>query len=309
MKNLIYGRIGKIGGLLFFCLILCFSGRAQGNLESPAVLDFFNSIYNYDFRSAPIKLSKVKSELKNKPEAWLCETNYYWWLMMIGEENEINQAGFEKANQTIIDKLGSIPADQLSPDEIFAIIHAYAYETRYSLHHKKYFQGISNLRKIGPFLEVVMRDPWLNEKYKFLGGLYHYSASVTKEEKPFLRSFFKLAPDSDKEIGYKLLSSAAISPHPLIQTEATYFMMKINLEIAHNSKEAVDWSKKLVSAYPNNILYHYYVLSALAERGYKNSCLLELNTIDKLSETLPGLNFAQRQHFKNEGRKTVDQIN
>ena len=303
-KQIIFKRIG----LLIFTILFTSSCFSQGNLESDLVLDFFSSIYNYDIKSAAKNLAEVKREFSGEPEAGLCETNYYWWLMMMGEENEKYTTAFENANLKLIDDLGKSSPERLSPDEVFAIIHAYAYQTRYCLHHKKYPQGIANIKKIGPYLKRVLANPELNEKYKFIAGLYHYTAAVTKEEKPLLRPLFKLAPDSDKDLGYRLLNEAANSPHPLLRTEATYFMMKIELEILHKNNEALILSRSLMTSFPNNILYQYYVLCTLTELKLKNSCQMQQNKIIKLSNSLPGLNNAQRSHFQTEGELVIKKI-
>lgn len=303
-KQIFFTRIGVLISTILFAST-CYS---QGNLESDLVLDFFSSIYNYDIQGAERNLAKVKKELKEEPEAGLCETNYYWWLMMMGEENEKNRTAFENANLKLIDDLGKVAPEKLSPDEVFAIIHAYAYQTRYSLHHKKYGKGISNIKKIGPYLDRVMENPELNEKYKFIGGLFHYSLAVSREEKPLLKPLFNLAPESNKDLGIRLLKEATNSPHPLIRTEAKYFIMKIELEIAHKNDVALVWSRSLMNSFPNNILYQYYVLSALSELGFKNSCQLQQQEIVRLSECLPGLNSAQRAHFQIEGNTVLKNI-
>lgn len=159
-----------------------------------------------------------------------------------------------------------------------------------------------------PFLEVVLKNPDLNPKYKLLAGLYHYAAAVTREERPLLRPFFGMAPPSNKDLGYRLLEEAASSDHPLIKTEGSYFLMKTNLEIAENTKESIRWSRHLVKAYPNNILYRYYMLTSYSEGGFKRSSDQESQKISDLSNSLPGLTPAQRKHFPLEAEEILKKM-
>lgn len=302
--------MARLALLFMTSLILSASNpvEAQDRLETGKVLEFFHAIYRYDFTAAEKLLKEVRLENPGQPGTLLCESNYYWWLMMTGMEDEKTIAQFESANRAVIDYYAGQAPTSLTPSGIFSIIHGYAYQTRYLLHHKKHIPGISNLSKILPYLRVALEQPEANEKFGFAAGLYHYLAAVTKEEHPVLRPFFTLAPDADKALGYRLLSEAAKSPDPLIQTEATYFLMKINLEIAHKPAEAIKWSKVLVQDYPDNILYHFYLLSAYVERGLKYNSQQEFETINRLSRSLPGLTSAQRKHFQKEGQEVLSTL-
>ena len=156
------------------------------------------------------------------------------------------------------------------------------------------------MRRIVPFLEVALDDPTKNEKLLLQAGLYHYMAAVSLEEKPLLKPFFKLAPAFDKDLGYQLLISAARSNHPLIRMEAVYFLMKINLEVSRDYSEALRWCVILLEQYPNNILYHYYLLQSLSKLHKHEEAKKEFEQIQYLSLSLPGLTNNQRRHFVKE---------
>ena len=275
-------------------------GFSQNSQEEILVLDFFESLYQYNFNESELKLAQVKKELNGRPEAYISTANYYWWLMMTGKEDKQSAMSFEESNLAVINRYSKDQPKQLSPDELFAIIHGYAYQTRLALHKKKYLKGLSNLKRILPYLEEVLENSRENDKFTLLAGLYHYLASVTIEKRPILRPFFKLAPDCDRKLGYQLLISAAQSSHPLISNEAKYFLMKINLEISGNFFEANKWSRILVEHFPDNILYHYYLMLSMAELKRNKEVQKEFIRIQDLSANTPWLSPEQRHHFVNE---------
>lgn len=302
--------MGRLIARIWFMLVMLPVGniQAQEKLETDQVLSFFSSLYNYDFPGAEEKLRQVRLTQPGQPQTLLCESNYYWWLMMTGMEDASTLSRFEQANQAVIEAYAEKDPAALRPHEVFSVIHGYAYQTRYALHNKKHLEGIANLKKILPFLKVALDQPRLNARYRFVAGLYHYLAAVTVEEHPILRPFFSLAPPSDKALGYELLSRSASSEDPLIQTEAAYFLMKINLEIADLPDAAIRWSKVLAETYPDNILYQYYLLNSYVARGLRFSSNQVYRHIQELSSTLPGLTPAQRRHFQHEGKESLKKL-
>jgi len=280
-------------------------GFSQNLKEEKLVINFFESLYQYNFKKSITELDLIKEKLGDKPEVYLSISNYYWWLMMTGKDSKLYSRPFEEANMVIINRYRKYQPNQLSPDELFAIIHGYAYQTRYALYKKKYFKGLSNLKQIMPYLEEVLENPEKNEKYSLLAGLYNYLAAVAIEEKPMFKPFFRLAPACDRKYGYQLLNSAAQSAHPLVSNEAKYFLMKINLEISKNYFEAMKWNRILVENFSENILYRYYLMQSFAKLNRNADMMREYDRIKKLSKSIPWLTPDQRLHFVNEAAHLI----
>ncbi len=280
-------------------------GYSQKYYEEIVVLDFFESLYEYNFSTSKTKLEQVIKKTKNQPEAYISSANFYWWMMMTGNNNKENALAFENANKELITKYKSNYPEELSSDELFAVIHGYAYQTRFALHKRRYLRGLSNLKRIMPYLEEVLENPLKNEKFSLLAGLYHYLAAVTIEEKPLLKPFFKKAPESNRKLGYQLLISASQSSHPLISNEAKYFLMKINLEISKNYFEAIRWNRSLIEQFPDNILYRFHYLQSLVLLNRATDAKDQFIIIRNLSENLPGLTKEQRSHFVDEASRLL----
>lgn len=294
--------------IIHFLVFLPMEGFSQSLHEEELVLDLFESLYQYNFEESLIELAQIKIELRDRPEVYISTSNYYWWIMMTGKKDKASSQSFEEANLAMINRYRNNQPKQLSADELFAIIHGYAYQTRYALHKKKYLKGLSNLKQIMPYLEEVLENPEKNEKFMLLAGLYHYLAATTIEERPMFKPFFRFAPAYDRKLGYRLLTSAAQSSHPLISNEAKYFLMKINLEISGNSFEAIKWNRILVENFPENILYRYYLMQSMAKLKKDKEMAKEYLRIQNLSANLPWLTPDQRQHFVNEAAHLIRKI-
>ncbi|MCK5821519.1 MAG: hypothetical protein KAH17_06520 [Bacteroidales bacterium] len=298
----------KATAIIIMLGFLPMPGFSQKLHEEKLVLDFFESLYQYDFEESNIKLAQINKGLADQPEVYISISNYYWWLLMTGRKDNHFSQYFEEANLAVITKYRSVNSKQLSSDELFAIIHGYAYQTRYALYKKKYYKGLSNLKKVMPYLREVLENPRKNEKFSLLAGLYHYLAAITVAERPLLKPFFRFAPEYDRKFGYQLLLSAAQSSHPLISNEAKYYLMKINLEISENFYEAIKWNQILVDSFPENILYRYYLMQSMAKLGRIKEMKEEFIIIQNLSESIPWLTPDQRLHFVNEAALLIKKI-
>ncbi|MEA1877181.1 MAG: hypothetical protein U9N86_09960 [Bacteroidota bacterium] len=294
--------------ILYLLVFTSMAGLSQNTHEEKLVLDFFESLYHYNFEESLIELAQVKKDLADRPEVYISTSNYYWWIMMTGKENKASSLSFAEANMAVINRYRNYQPKQLSEDELFAIVHGYAYQTRYALHKKRYLKGLSNLKQIMPYLEEVLKNPERNEKFMLLAGLYHYLAAITVEERPMFKPFFRFAPAYDRKLGYRLLISAAQSSHPLISNEAKYFLMKINLEISGNSYEAIKWNRILVENFPENILYRYYLMKSMVKLKKGKEMNEEYIRIQNLSANLPWLTPDQRKHFINEATYLIKKI-
>ncbi|MCD6347579.1 MAG: hypothetical protein J7L96_09190 [Bacteroidales bacterium] len=277
--------------------IIAFHSGFQLNAqtEPQSVIKFFQSLYRYQFHLAESQLETIRKDYPASDYVSLSEANFYWWQLVSTESNARVEKKLEQSLTSIIYRYAEIAPDSLTANELFAVVHAYAYQARLAIHHKKRFKALSIMRKIHPYMKIILEQPEINDKIRLLAGLYHYIAAVAYEEYPFSRPFLRLVPKSNKELGYHLLKQASRSEHPLIQTEAIYFLMKINLEMAENFKTAGYWSARLVNKYPDNLIYLFYQLQVYIKSGDYSNAQKNLDLIRFKSANLNGLSSDQRQ--------------
>jgi len=162
---------------------------------------------------------------------------------------------------------------------------------------RQYLKGAMNLKQALDYLNTALREYPQYDKYTFLAGLYHYFAAAAYDYYPLLRSAFLFAPKSDKQLGFKLLADCLVMDHPLLSTEAAYFMMKIHLELEEDHLAGAKLADQLINKYPDNILYHFHRLMAYVDMNQIDKANREYATIRWLSGSLPDLSSGQRKHL------------
>lgn len=93
-----------------------------------------------------------------------------------------------------------------------------------------------------------------HEINSLLWSIYHYFIASARESF-FYRTMLASWPDADKTKGKKMLSDLSDNENVFINTEATYLLGKINLELEQKPELALSDFKKLVGQYPNNKVF------------------------------------------------------
>ena len=230
-------------------------------------------------------------------------------MHITGESPAESKKGFDLALNQLIDKYDGLRPNQLDPDQVFAIVHAYAYRTRLSLHHHRYLHGIRNLRRALPYIEWLLERSSDNDKYSMLAGLYHYMAASSYQRYPITRPILNLAPKGDLQTGHDLLVKASRSGHPLLQTEAWYFLIKIDLELAKKPQQALAGIDTLLKTYPENLIYQELHLIALHDSGQKGEANRQFLAMENLIRKSSSLSAVQKEHLLNQAKKEARRRN
>ncbi len=239
------------------------------------VISLFNNLYSLHFRDAKNDLSKISKGNINPDMKDICIANYHWWYIVTLEENSDHKAKMLDALDSIIERHKHSYQENIDPDAIFALGHAYAYKTRLDMHEGNYLKGVKNLNFAGKYLELILPRAEENIKYKLLAGLYHYIAGSILERYPVFRPLFVFAPDIQTEKGLKYLKDCSLDPHPLISVEASYFIMRVNNQVTENNIQADQIVCMLQKKFPENIYFSSYRVTILADDGRHEEALRE----------------------------------
>jgi len=235
--------------------------------EPDLVVSMFNKLYSFDFRDAKIKLDQLDTKATDPDLLDICTSNYNWWLIATQKEYEIYKKEMISSCDRIIDRYEEIPIKDLNPDQIFAITHAYAYKTRLDMHEKHYLKGAANLKETVKYLDVILPRAEENPKFMLLAGLYNYVAGAIHERYPIYRPLLALGPDKNKQKGIQLLLKCAENEHPMIRTEARYFIMIVNNLLEEDNDEADRYARLLLKEFPTNKHFRSLRVTILADAG------------------------------------------
>jgi hypothetical protein len=208
--------------------------------------------------------------------------------------------------KNLITRLKNNPPERMDQDEVFTMVHAYAYLTRVDIYKERYFKGIINLNHTLQYLGIILDCIYDYDKYMLAAGLYHYFAAVTISRYPVFAPFFAFAPKSNRDLGYKLLNECAASGNMLIRNESLYYIMKINYQLEDKFTSAEAIADGLIRKYPSNLIYHFHKLMILLDSDQVEQAKLQYKKLVDTAVASPYINAGQRNHMIGEARKKLD---
>jgi tetratricopeptide (TPR) repeat protein len=291
-------------GVLVIILVVislgsCFNGTQAQIIskEPPEVVEVFDAMYRYNLPEAEKKFKKLYQTSIDPSLIDLTQANLFWWWLISGDNSRDYDHQMSVILHRIIDRLSKKPVEKMTEEEVFTMIHSYAYLTRVDIYLERYFTGMVNLKRTMDYLKIALDNSEKYDKYMLVSGLYNYFSAVTVAKYPVFAPFFALAPRSDRAKGFSLLNRCSNMNNLLIRNESMYYLMKINYQLEDNYKRSLDLANELLKKYPNNLIYHYHKFSILIEAGKKAEAREAYSDLLKTSTSAPGLNELQRNHL------------
>lgn len=257
----------RIITLLLLAYLVPINIKAQSISESDNVVSLFTNLYSLHFYDAKRDLEMLATESISPDLLDVCIANYNWWMIITQENHDVYEDDLIFASNRILNRHRGIPAKNLSSDQLFSVIHAYAYKTRLELHKGKYMRGAKYLNHIIDYLEIVLEAPEKNAKFTLLAGLYHYLGGSILERYPLFKPVISFAPSMNKEEGGRLLQLCAANDHPMIRTEARYFLMKVQNDIEREPLKSDIIARLLLKEYPDNKYFRSCRINILGDAG------------------------------------------
>jgi tetratricopeptide (TPR) repeat protein len=267
--------------------------------QDSSINSYHESIYSYNFDITSDLLSDESIKFKNIDKS-LFQVNYFWWLIITGEQNEVN---FQQCFSILSEAEDDLTKSQLKTekDELTALI-IYLFKARIHVFNNDYYKALVSYSEMLGMLKSLMKnadEEVISPQTKLVLGLYHYSIGKLKSNYPMFYPYFLLLPKSDFDKGKKWVLESIKSNDILIKTESLYFLMKISLEVDKNYKEAEIFSEQLVKLYSNNLLFQFYryqIKYHLKKHVDANEIYKEMIQIANKKESLSD---NQKTHFIN----------
>jgi hypothetical protein len=273
------------------------SSQTTISVEPPEVVAVFEAMYRYNLPEAEQKFKKLYSTKIDPNLIDLTHANLMWWWLISGDDSRDYENQMTVVLKRIIGRLEQKAVEEMRPDEVFTMIHSYAYLTRVNIYLNRYFAGVVNLRHTLSYLKVALNNSGRFDKYMLVSGLYNYFAAVTVAKYPAFLPFFSFAPSSDRQKGFTLLNQCTKMDNLLIRNESLYYLMKINYQLEDNYKRSLEIADELLKSYPNNLIYLFHRFSILIDAGKTEEARQAYNNLSRISSTAPGLNAMQRKHL------------
>ena len=274
--------------------------RVEAGDDPEALLDTcMVALYGFRFLKAD---SLSLQLLDNHPDNHLshfARSHYYWWMMISLPPDNEAVAGFNNSIQRARELFDKKIAGEKNPghSDLFYAISLSAMSARHDLMAGKYLRALNRGRNAYASIKHSLGQEETFDGLYLTSGLYHYMAEAAVSRYPFLRIYQLLFPAGDKKLGLSQLKKAADLDHPVWQTEATYFLMRIFLEMENDPEQALHYAETLTGRFPENLIYQYYQMLALKEAGKEQDALDRRQVFSNAAMMNEGLSDIQRKYF------------
>jgi len=298
------------GTCALFTLIVLFLphqsyAQMQISKEPQEVIAVFDAMYRYNLPEAENKLKTLNPAVVGQDWVDLSKANLLWWWMISGDTTRNYDREMDEVLTRLINRYAEKPLHQLSNEQIFTMIHGYAYLTRVDIYREKYLKGIGNLRHTMTYLEIALNHEYEYDKFMMVSGLYNYFAAAAQAEYPIFTPFFAWAPDYNRAQGFSLLHRCSQMDDILVKNESLYYLMKIDYQLEKNYAGAMTIADDLIQRYPNNLIYHFHRFMILIESGNRALALKQYARLIEVSVKAPALNTLQRNHMIDTAKKRL----
>jgi hypothetical protein len=288
--------------LIVACTLIQVSLPVQARIHQSQIDTFYLRLYNYKFRSADSVLQQIISKESDQGFIDLLQITYKWWLVISGE---CNPSGIDPLLDKIDHSIAAIEknngSQKLNQDKLFQLIVMYSYKSRvHNLQHGRLSSFTAYNSSLDYFGQLVPCEKVSCDMYNFVAGMYYSLGGYMKEQYPSL--YFLGFDDryADRQKGYTLLSQGVQSENLQVQTESTYFFMKLYSDVENNPDAALKYSEMLIHKFPDNLVFRYNQLQLLKAQGSTERMEEEFLELEERAAKNPQLAEKQKIHFSEE---------
>lgn len=280
--------------VFLFPVILQAAPQLQAD-SGPSEAIYLNT-QHYAFRVADSLIRQHESRFKDDPEFELAVIHYYWTRMIAGNTS---MNCLEKINSRINAFKDRNPstANTDSDKQLFLMTSVLAFGARVDLHNNAYFAALNDLKKYNTVLKKTFGREKMHPPFYLTSGLYYYFSAYATEKLPFVTVFSGEKTLEDMKKGIAFLKIATGSDNRMVSTEARYFLMKISFDLQNNPQEAARYCQLLISDYPENLLYRYYMVCINLALHQEQRAAALIVQLSELAGANGNLTAAEKEHY------------
>lgn len=232
------------------------SGQAEQVVQKK-IETGFRYLYEFQFHKADSISHATLQQYPREPLAHLLRAHYYWYLIVSGLNNKINQdkciAALTQAEHLQANKKNS----GLNHDELFTKITIQVLFARLESLNGNDWNSFTHLHSGTQSIKYSLDKENQYPYFLLVNGLYLYYRSYARKAYPYLAPYLVLMPAGNEEKGLQMLRKAVASKDPYLSCEAKYFLMKLCMARNWN-QEAYELSQSLLKQFPKNLLFAWY---------------------------------------------------
>lgn len=261
-----------LGGLLLLGGARAGQGQTQHSASVPdraaSILDEafvrehgeagLDRLYGMQFEEAKARFDKIDERYPDHPVGPFLKGLNLWWTIMLDLTDTSHDEAFIEQMNTVIDRCDAL-LNEDSEHFDAALFKAAAHGFLSRLHSNRYnwWKTIRNAQKAVNYVQKVEEVAPERGDYVFGSGMYDYYSDILPDEYSLSKAIMWMLPDGDKERGLTLLREAATNGR-YVQTEAIYFLAKVQYLYEDDFRASRRWASKLRERHPDNPFFHTF---------------------------------------------------
>jgi hypothetical protein len=250
-------KVASLPLIIFLVLLTSIQGKAQEKNVREKVAQGFQYLYDFQFQKADSISQKTLSLYPQHPLAHLLRAHYFWYLIVSGLNNNVNQEKCKSALKSAEKLQENKKKSLLNNDELFTQISIEVLYARLESLNGNEWNSFTHLNKGTNSIKHSLGKENQYPYFLLVNGLYLYYRTYARSAYPYLAPYLVLMPSGNEAAGLQMLRTAAQSEDPFLSCEARYFLMKLCMAREWN-KEAITLGASLYQDYPKNLLFGYY---------------------------------------------------
>ncbi len=279
---------------IFQIIILNFLFLSSAGQPKSLINSYFKAAFSGNYPKAEKILNTLKINWPESNKTALIAANYYGALYETsGGQDKYYFVCKKYTDKVINEDIKKTPNN----DYVFRMISAKSILLKIDVLKKNYWKVAKNMQSVIPLFEYAIDKEKEDDKMKFISGMYNYYVETAKDDYPVAYPILIFYPSGDKQKGLKLLKECSksedlnISVRSLLQLALIYYRDEKNIDYAKY------YFIKLLSVYPENMIWQTEYLNALKKYNKLNDYEKRKQIIKTKLENNIYLNSEQKAYF------------
>ena len=226
-----------------------------------------NHIYNNEFEEANLIGQQVQSKYPDHPVTYFLKAFQMYWQYLPIKDNQAKVGEYLRTlNQCLAAVDKKYGKNIKDPEAVFFTMATRGYLALMYNYQNELLKAAGEAQKAYGSLTEGLKLIDKNPEFYFVGGMYNYYVESYPEDHPIVKPLMIFFKDGNKALGLKQLDTAS-KVAIITKVEAMYFLAHIYLEHEARPDLADNYTARLVSTYPSNLVFKMIHLEALILAG------------------------------------------
>lgn len=226
-----------------------------------------NHIYTNEFEEVKPISQHIQNKYPDHPVTYFLKAFQMYWQYLPIKDNKAKVGEYvHTLNQCLAAVDKKYGKNSKDPEAVFFTMASRGYLALLYNYQNELLKAAGEAQKAYGSLTEGLKLVGKNPEFYFVGGMYNYYVESYPEDHPIVKPLMIFFKDGNKLLGLKQLDTATKSAI-ITKVEAAYFLAHIYLEHEARPDLADNYTARLSTTYPTNLVFRMIHLEALILAG------------------------------------------